>query len=167
MTFSTTYSLLWLQFPVMDFLCKILGSMDMANWVPYLCCMRHGILLGHGCMRVPAAFFFKFFILNNWIRHGHSLDTFETWSGHASWKKKWQTNPAHRKSSSSSSSQMFLFFFITDLFSVLVFVFVFVFLTSSSSASSSSHTGRTEGQIQIHISPFCPFFVTFVRVCLG
>ena len=147
MTFSTTYSLLWLQFPVMDCLCKILGSMDTANWVPYLCCMRHGILLGYG-------------LDTAWTLSRHGQDMLR--------EKKWLTNPADRKSSSSSSSsQMFLFFFITDLFSVLVFVFVFVFLTSSSLASSSSHTGRTEGQIQIHISPFCPFFVTFVRVCLG
>ena len=116
MTFSTTYPLLWLQFPVMDCFCKILGSTDTANWVLYPCHMRHGILLGHNCMRV----------LNNWIWPGHNSDTAETRLGPASWKKKWLTNPAHHRSSFSSSLQMFLFFFITDLF---FFVFVFFFFS--------------------------------------
>ena len=65
--------------------------MDMANCLLCPCHMRtrHRIFLGHGYTRVPAVFYFMYF-LNNRIRPGYFQDTTEILLGHACQKKKTQ-----------------------------------------------------------------------------
>ena len=128
----------WSYWKLLD--CWELGSMDMANCLLCPCHMRtrHRIFLGHGYTRVPAVFYFMYF-LNNRIRPGYFQDTTEILLGHACQKKR-----------PSPSQIFFLFFFF-------VFVFVFFF--------SLRKDWMPDLNSYVPLLPFC--FMTFVHVCLG